>query len=81
VTVISRLGCFIETLNPLEVGILVQIRLNILDIVLDINAMTVSATPMVGMGMEFIAVAQEQENTLAQILAKVIAVGPSRVLR
>ncbi|MGC2479631.1 MAG: hypothetical protein WA423_07425, partial [Candidatus Sulfotelmatobacter sp.] len=69
------------TLNPLEVGSLVQIQLNISEIVLDINARTVSATPIGGMGMEFIAVSQEQENTVAQILAKVIAVGPSPVLR
>jgi hypothetical protein len=81
VTVINRLGCYVETLESLEVGILVQIRLNILDIALDIKAMTVSTTPKVGMGMEFIAVAEEQENTIARILAKVIAAGPSPVLR
>lgn len=81
VTVISRLGCYIETPNPLEVDSLVQIRLNMLDIVLEINARTVSSSPMVGMGMEFTAVSEEQESTVAQILAKVIAVGPSPVLR
>jgi hypothetical protein len=47
--------------------------MNLLGIVLDINAMTVSVTPMFGMAMEFIAVSEAQENTLKQIIARATA--------
>ena len=67
---ISWLGCYIETVSPLTPGTLVQIRLNCFDIVLDISAVTVSATPLFGMAMEFTAVSEAQENTLKRIVAR-----------
>jgi len=71
VTDISWLGCYIETVYPLTVGTLAKIRLNLLGISLDIDAMTVSVTPMFGMGMEFTAGSGAQESTFKQIIAAV----------
>jgi PilZ domain len=70
---ISRCGCYIETDHPLPNGTEAQLRLTIADMLLDICAKVVSTTPVVGMGMEFTAVPDEQENKFAQILHKITA--------
>lgn len=74
---ISHGGCYIETDNPVAVGIEVRLRLTIADTLLDISARAVSITPLVGMGMEFLAVLEEQEIKLARIMNKFAAVAPS----
>jgi len=78
---ISSGGCYIETDHPLPIGIEARLRLTIADILLDIGARAVSITPLVGMGMEFIAVPQEQANQLAKIMDKVTAIHPSPALQ
>jgi hypothetical protein len=50
-----------------------QLQLTIADILLDIDAKVMSNDLMIGMGMEFMAVSQEQESKLAQILRSVAA--------
>jgi hypothetical protein len=74
---ISRGGCYIETDNPLPIGVDAQLRLTIGDILLDIGARAVSITPTVGMGMEFIAAPQGQEDKLAKIMDNVTDIAPS----
>lgn len=74
---ISRGGCYIETLHPLPVGTESQLRLTVGDILLDVDAKVSTATPSVGMGMEFMAVPQAQENKLVQIIEKITAINSS----
>jgi hypothetical protein len=77
---ISLGGCFIETDRPLPSSTEAQLRLTIANVLLEICAKAVFATPLVGMGMEFKAVPQEQENKLSQIIEKVTATEPSPAL-
>jgi hypothetical protein len=68
---LSRCGCYLETLAPLPLGAEVGLRLAVAGTILDINAKVVCATPLVGIGMEFLAASQEQENLIAQFIADV----------
>ena len=70
---ISRGGCYLETDQTLPVGTGAQLRLTIADTLLDIDGMVVTATPAVGMGIDFVTVSPEQENKLARIIDKVAA--------
>jgi hypothetical protein len=74
---IGRCGCYIETLSPLLVGTEVELRLSVVGVFLMIHAKIVCATPLVGMGMEFLAASREQENLLAQILGIVTSGNPA----
>jgi hypothetical protein len=65
----------------LPVGAEAQLRLTIADILLSIGANAVAATPLVGMGMEFVGMTPEQENRLAQIMEEVTATDPSPALQ
>ena len=70
---IGRCGCYLELLSPLLLGTEVELRLFVVGVFLVIHAKIVCTTPLVGMGMEFLAASREQENLLAQILGKVTA--------
>ena len=78
---ISRGGCYLETDQTLPVGTEAQLRLTIADTLLDIDGMVASATPVVGMGIDFVTVSPEQENKLARIIDKVTAIDVRRVCR
>lgn len=77
---IGRCGCYIEILSPMPVGSEVELRLSIAGIPLNIFAKVVCSTRLVGMGMEFLAVSQEQEQVIAQIIAEVTGVTAPPVL-
>jgi hypothetical protein len=68
---ISHRGCYIETDNTLPVGTEAQLRLTIAGNLLEIVGKVASATPVVGMGIDFVIVTPEQENKLARIIEKV----------
>jgi hypothetical protein len=74
---ISRGGCYLETDQTLPIGTEAQLRLTIADTLLDIDGMVASATPVVGMGIDFVTVSPEQENKLARIIDKVTAIDRS----
>ena len=74
---ISRGGCYLETDQTLPIGTEAQLRLTIADTLLDIDGMVASATPVVGMGIDFVTVSPEQENKLARIIDKVTAMDRS----
>ena len=67
---ISRSGCYVETEKTLAVGDAAQLRLSIAGILLDISGRVASATPVVGMGMDFVDVSTEQAEKLTQIIEK-----------
>jgi hypothetical protein len=71
---ISHGGCYIEMVQLLPIGTEVQLRLSIADTLLNIGAKVASNDPVIGMGMEFMAVSQEQESTLARILRGITAI-------
>jgi len=79
-TDISSGGCYIETNQPLPLGAETRLRLTIADISMDIDAKTASVTPMMGMGMEFLAISQEQKIKLVEIIEKIAATHPPPVL-
>lgn len=68
---ISHSGCYIEMIQLLPVGSLVQLRLTIANILLEIASQVASNDPGIGMGMKFIAPSQEQEATLTQIVSSI----------
>jgi hypothetical protein len=68
---ISHGGCYIEIEHPLPAGTELQLRFTIADCELEIGAKVASADPTIGMGMEFMAVSEEQEVKLVEILGKV----------
>jgi hypothetical protein len=70
---ISHGGCYIEIVQLLSIGTEAQLRLTIADALLDIGAKVVSNHPGMGMGMEFMAVSQEQESKLEQIVRSTTA--------
>jgi hypothetical protein len=70
---ISLGGCYIEILHPLPVGSEAQLRLTIADTFVDVGAKVVLATPLVGMGMEFVVVSPEQGNNLARVVEQCTA--------
>jgi PilZ domain len=74
---ISHGGCYIEIIQLLSIGAEAQLRLTIADTLLDIGAKVVSNHPAMGMGMEFMAVSQEQKSKLAQILRSITAIAVS----
>lgn len=75
---ISRGGCYIETANPLPIGAAeAQLRLTISDVLVEMGAKAVSITPLVGMGMEFVTVSQEQESKLAKIVRSITGESPT----
>ena len=71
---IGHCGCYLEMPSPMAVGSESELRLSIAGIPLNIFAKVVCSTPLVGMGMEFLAVSQEQEQVIAQIIAKITGV-------
>ena len=79
---IGRCGCYLEMLrlSPLTAGSEVDLRVSIAGIFLNIRARVMCATAQVGMGMDFMAVSPEQEDLLAQIIAKVKPADPSPAL-
>jgi hypothetical protein len=70
---LSIVGCYIELVQLLSVGTEAQLRLTIADISVDVAAKVVSNDPGIGMGMEFVAVTQEQLSKLAQIVGRLTA--------
>jgi hypothetical protein len=74
---ISHGGCYIEKNQLLSVGTEAQLRFTIADTLLDIGAKVVSNHPAMGMGMEFMAVSQEQKSKLAQILRTITVTNAS----
>jgi PilZ domain-containing protein len=78
---IGRCGCYIEIVSPLPPVTEVELRISMADILLDIQARVACATPLVGMGVEFMAASQEQERVIAQIIEKVAVVRPSLTLQ
>jgi len=77
---IGRCGCYVEIRCPLPVGTEVELRVSVAGVALDIYARVICTTAQVGMGMEFMDASQEQENLLAQIIAKVTAIDPAPAL-
>ncbi len=73
---ISNSGCYIEIVQLLPIGSVVQLRLTIADTLLDIAANVVSNDPGIGMGMGFNALSQEQASQLAQIVKRINAQQP-----
>lgn len=67
---LSQGGCYIETANPLPEGTEMQLRLTIAESALEIGAKVASTDPVIGMGMEFMAVTEEQAGKLAEIIGK-----------
>jgi hypothetical protein len=78
---VSYGGCYIEMANVLPTGTEALFKLTIADAVVEINARVASNHPWTGMGVEFIAVTEEQENKLDVILRKVSGVSMRRVPR
>jgi hypothetical protein len=68
---LSTIGCYIEIVHLLPVGSDAQLRLTIADISVDLAAKVVSNDLGIGMGMEFVAVTQEQLSKLTQIVSRV----------
>jgi hypothetical protein len=71
---VSRSGCYVETEKTLAVGDAAQLRLSLAGISLDISGRVASATPMVGMGLDFVDVSTEQKEKIAQIIEEVARV-------
>jgi PilZ domain len=57
-------GCYVDTINPFPPSTLVNLRLRKWDRTFDAQAMVIYSTPGMGMGMEFLAVNQEQREVL-----------------
>ncbi len=57
-------GCYVETINPFPPSTVVNLRLRKWDRTFETQAMVIYATPGMGMGMEFLAVTQEQREVL-----------------
>ena len=76
---ICRGGCYIESEYTLPVGAETQLHLTIANVQLDIVGRVVSATPLVGMGMNFVAVLAEQENNLTRIIEHVAGISSPSV--
>jgi PilZ domain-containing protein len=74
-------GCYIETAHPFPVGTEAHLKLTVANMLLIVDAKAVSATPLVGMGMEFIVMTPEQENRLAQIMEGLTATDTSPALQ
>jgi PilZ domain len=70
---ISHGGCYIEIVQLLPIGTEAQLQLTIAGTLLNIAAKVVSNDPGIGMGMDFVAVSQEQESKLAQIVRSITA--------
>lgn len=78
-TDVSSGGCYIDTNQPLPLGAEARLRLTVADISVEIDAKTASVTPMMGMGMEFVAMLQEQKIKLVEIIEKISATEPAPV--
>jgi hypothetical protein len=78
---ISRGGCYLEADHSLPLGTEAQLRLTIADTLLEICGMVASATPGVGMGLDFVTVSPEQANKLVRIIDKVTAMDGSPSLQ
>jgi hypothetical protein len=72
-TDISRSGCYIETERPLPCGADTQLRLTVAGALLEFCATVAGSTPLVGMGMGFVALSPEQDAKLAQIIKSIAA--------
>ncbi|HXZ12424.1 MAG TPA: PilZ domain-containing protein [Candidatus Sulfotelmatobacter sp.] len=57
-------GCYVDTINPFPPSTLVNLRLRKWDRTFEAQAMVIYATPGMGMGMQFLAVPQEQREVL-----------------
>jgi Tfp pilus assembly protein PilZ len=71
VTDIGRGGCYIETPQLLPVGSEVLLRLNIASINLEVAAKVVTNHPLVGMGMQFLAIPETEESKFTAMLFRV----------
>ena len=80
-TDISRVGCYIDTQNPLPVGTEAQVRLTFERTLLDIGAKVIWATPQVGMGMCFMPGSPEADKKLAQIIEEATGAGRSSAVQ
>jgi len=64
-------GCYIEIAQLLPVGTEAPLRLTMDELTLEVVARVASNHPLTGMGMEFLAVAVEQECILQAMLKRV----------
>jgi hypothetical protein len=74
---ISHGGCYIEILQLLPIGAEARLKLTMDDLMLEVAARVVSNDMATGMGMEFLAIAAEQERILQAMLKRVGAPGIS----
>ncbi len=61
---VSRTGCYLDTLNPLPRGTLVQLRLRNQKEIFDCGAIVMYVSPGLGMGVQFEEIPAEQLDLL-----------------
>ena len=74
---ISGGGCYIETVSPLPIGTMMQLRLTIAGNILDVSAKVAWTIPQAGMGVSFIFVSAEEKCKIARIIEEVKTIGKS----
>jgi hypothetical protein len=67
---ISRTGCYLDTLNPMGTGMLLNLRLQHGDEVFTTKARVVYESPNMGMGVQFVDVPPDQMAILDRWFAE-----------
>jgi myo-inositol-1-phosphate synthase len=67
---VSRTGCYIDTLNPIEPGVEIAVRLSHHDELFEARARVVYNSPGLGMGVAFVNVTPEQQARLDRWIAE-----------
>jgi hypothetical protein len=71
---ISLSGCYIEMMSPMRVGTTVEVNLEICGHKLHLNAIVRVLHPNMGMGVEFVDVAQPEMDRLLHVIAELSGV-------
>ena len=70
---VSLDGCYLETMNPLPVGTMIRVRLELGGSPFEANARVVHAQPHMGMGVQFVEVEPHYLLVLKNWLAQAAA--------
>lgn len=67
---VSQGGCYVETMSPLSVGTSVRATLEVREIRIEAEAVVCASHPVIGMGLRFVQLDEENEARLQRLLAE-----------